>query len=119
MLFTFVVLSFRTHIPSFLPAHHHHNHNHQIVSYHAHRCYLHPRPLRSNMTDIRSIVRERFMGMVRRVQPNGGWKVLIIDEESTKIISGALSMYDIMEDNVSGTVLINCCTRQSATQVQQ
>jgi len=41
--------------------------------------------------------------MVKHVNPDGGWKVLIIDEESTKIISAALSMYDIMDENVSCT----------------
>jgi len=41
--------------------------------------------------------------MVKHVNPDGGWKVLIIDEESTKIISAALSMYAIMDENVSCT----------------
>eukprot|EP01132_Coremiostelium_polycephalum_P009201 gene9201-11276_t len=41
--------------------------------------------------------------MIRAVNPeaNGGWKVLIVNTESLRIISAACGMYDIMEEKVT------------------
>eukprot|EP01114_Cavostelium_apophysatum_P008990 TRINITY_DN2205_c1_g1_i1.p1 TRINITY_DN2205_c1_g1~~TRINITY_DN2205_c1_g1_i1.p1 ORF type:complete len:614 (+),score=188.15 TRINITY_DN2205_c1_g1_i1:367-2208(+) len=39
--------------------------------------------------------------MIRSVRPSSGWKVLIVDHASTRIISSACRMFDIMEEGVS------------------
>lgn len=39
--------------------------------------------------------------MIRTVSPTNGWKVLILDHDSTRIISAACRMYDIMEEGVT------------------
>ena len=42
-----------------------------------------------------------LLEMVKAVNPPGGWKILVIDAVTTRIISSACSMYDIMEEGVS------------------
>jgi len=39
--------------------------------------------------------------MIRSVKPASGWKVLIVDKESMRIISACCRMFDIMEEGVS------------------
>jgi len=36
---------------------------------------------------IRAIVKERFLNVVREIQPANGWKVVVVDAASTKLIS--------------------------------
>ena len=35
------------------------------------------------------------------LEKTSGWKVLVMDEEATRVISSILTMYDIMERNIS------------------
>mmetsp|Transcript_85736 Transcript_85736/g.125463 ORF Transcript_85736/g.125463 Transcript_85736/m.125463 type:complete len:642 (+) Transcript_85736:75-2000(+) len=50
---------------------------------------------------VRSIVRERFLNVVREVQPANGWKVLVVDSASVKLLSCAVRTLDILEEGVS------------------
>lgn len=55
--------------------------------------------------NLREICKERLLSdMVRSVVPQvgSGWKVLIVDHNSMRIISAACKMYDVMEENVTG-----------------
>jgi hypothetical protein len=36
---------------------------------------------------IRATVKERFLNVVREIQPANGWKVVVVDAASTKLIS--------------------------------
>ena len=42
--------------------------------------------------------------VIRSVKPASGWKVLIVDYESMRIINAAVRMYDIMEEGVTRTI---------------
>eukprot|EP01094_Clydonella_sp_ATCC50884_P014890 TRINITY_DN2545_c0_g1_i3.p1 TRINITY_DN2545_c0_g1~~TRINITY_DN2545_c0_g1_i3.p1 ORF type:complete len:176 (+),score=27.31 TRINITY_DN2545_c0_g1_i3:32-529(+) len=56
------------------------------------------------MTDIRKLTKERFLSMLRlsnEASPAATWKVLVIDEGTTPLISAACTMFDITEENVS------------------
>jgi syntaxin-binding protein 1 len=57
-----------------------------------------PAPLQGS---IRSIVRERFLNVVREVQPASGWKVVVVDKASTKLLSCAVRSLEILEEGVS------------------
>ena len=39
--------------------------------------------------------------VVRSVTPASGWKVLIVDQDTMRIISASCRMYDIMEEGVT------------------
>jgi hypothetical protein len=61
--------------------------------------------------NLREICKERLLSdMVRSVVPGvgSGWKVLIVDHLSMRIISAACKMYDVMEENVTGMLLSLC-----------
>ncbi|CAG8548514.1 343_t:CDS:10, partial [Acaulospora morrowiae] len=42
-----------------------------------------------------------ILNEIRSVQPPGGWKVVIVDEPSRKIMDSAVKMYDILEEKVT------------------
>mmetsp|Transcript_122692 Transcript_122692/g.346890 ORF Transcript_122692/g.346890 Transcript_122692/m.346890 type:complete len:627 (+) Transcript_122692:18-1898(+) len=48
---------------------------------------------------LREIVQKRFLNEV--ISCAAGWKVLVMDDEATRVISAALTMYDIMEKRVT------------------
>mmetsp|Transcript_16566 Transcript_16566/g.28042 ORF Transcript_16566/g.28042 Transcript_16566/m.28042 type:complete len:620 (+) Transcript_16566:138-1997(+) len=48
---------------------------------------------------MREIVQKKFLDEV--IGTAAGWKVLVMDESATKVISAALTMYDIMERRVT------------------
>jgi hypothetical protein len=50
---------------------------------------------------IRAIVRERFLNVVREIQPASGWKVVLVDAASVKLLSCAVRTLDILEEGVS------------------
>eukprot|EP01114_Cavostelium_apophysatum_P002022 TRINITY_DN1176_c0_g1_i1.p1 TRINITY_DN1176_c0_g1~~TRINITY_DN1176_c0_g1_i1.p1 ORF type:complete len:627 (+),score=182.39 TRINITY_DN1176_c0_g1_i1:2117-3997(+) len=53
-------------------------------------------------TSIRDKAKHRIIEeMIRSVRPPSGWKVLIVDHDSTRIISACCRMFDIMEEGVS------------------
>jgi hypothetical protein len=42
-----------------------------------------------------------ILDAIRSVQPPGGWKVVVVDEASLKIIESACKMFDILEEKVT------------------
>eukprot|EP01032_Pedospumella_encystans_P033617 gene33617-37991_t len=48
---------------------------------------------------MREIVQKKFVDEVIGIA--AGWKVLVMDEHATRVISAALTMYDIMERRVT------------------
>src|SRR5689334_7494832 len=46
--------------------------------------------------------------MVQTVKPASGWKILIVDNESMRIISAACRMFDIMEEGVTCKLVAIC-----------
>jgi len=54
--------------------------------------------------NLREFCRERILtDMIRSINPatGAGWKALIVDQESMRILSACCRMYDIMEENVT------------------
>jgi ubiquinone/menaquinone biosynthesis C-methylase UbiE len=39
--------------------------------------------------------------MVRFVQPQGKWKIMVVDPISIKVITNAMKMYDVLDENVT------------------
>jgi len=51
---------------------------------------------------IKEFARKRLIeDVIQTVQPESGWKVLIVDQDTLRIISVACRMYDIMEEGVT------------------
>lgn len=42
-----------------------------------------------------------FLEAIRTVQPQGRWKVLVVDEHSQKLLGSVLKQFDILEENVT------------------
>ena len=75
----------------------------------------HYRPLRQEKEtmNLRDICKERLLSdMVRSIVPQvgSGWKVMIVDHNSMRVISAACKMYDVMEENVTGMYLCSLHT---------
>lgn len=41
------------------------------------------------------------------MNPPGRWKVLVVDEYSQKLLGSVLRQFDILEENVSGTLVLH------------
>ena len=39
--------------------------------------------------------------MIKAVQPQGKWKVLVVDPASLKLLNAACKMHEILEENVT------------------
>jgi len=50
---------------------------------------------------LHEILKLRILDAIRSVQPPGGWKVVVVDEASLKIIESACKMFDILEEKVT------------------
>lgn len=52
---------------------------------------------------MRDLVQRKFLDQVigSAAEKSNGWMILVLDDESTRVISSALSMYDIMEKRIS------------------
>ncbi|CAB4431521.1 unnamed protein product [Rhizophagus irregularis] len=50
---------------------------------------------------LHEILKIRILDAIRSVQPPGGWKVVVVDEASLKIIESACKMFDILEEKVT------------------
>lgn len=46
-----------------------------------------------------------FLEAIRTVQPQGRWKVLVVDEHSQKLLGSVLKQFDILEENVTSAYL--------------
>jgi len=53
------------------------------------------------MTNLHEEVKKRLLKAM--VEPNSAWKVLVVDDYSTRIISSLLKMTDLSAANISGT----------------
>eukprot|EP00127_Corallochytrium_limacisporum_P003433 Clim_evm61s149 gene=Clim_evmTU61s149 len=52
--------------------------------------------------DLKNKVRERIMeGMIKKVDPDSGWKVLVVDQHATRVISQSCRMFDVMDNGVT------------------
>ena len=43
-----------------------------------------------------------FLEAIRAVQPQGKWKILVVDLHSQKLLNSVLKRFDILEENVTG-----------------
>ncbi|CAI2162627.1 5362_t:CDS:10 [Funneliformis geosporum] len=50
---------------------------------------------------LHEILKKRIIDAIKSVQPPGGWKVVVVDEASLKIIESACKMFDILEEKVT------------------
>jgi len=51
---------------------------------------------------IKEVARKRLIeDIIRPIRPATGWKVVILDHETTRILSSACRMYDVMEEGVT------------------
>ncbi|CAG8566658.1 2719_t:CDS:10 [Funneliformis caledonium] len=50
---------------------------------------------------LHEILKKRILDAIKSVQPPGGWKVVVVDEASLKIIESACKMFDILEEKVT------------------
>ncbi|KAF7970947.1 hypothetical protein HWV62_22523 [Athelia sp. TMB] len=53
------------------------------------------------MSSLITTVRSKFLEAIRAVQPQGRWKVLVVDEHSQKLLGSVLKQFDILEENVT------------------
>eukprot|EP01135_Chromosphaera_perkinsii_P000039 Nk52_evm18s16 gene=Nk52_evmTU18s16 len=54
------------------------------------------------MSTLKECVKEKLLNeMIKKIQPASGWKVLIVDQHSMRIISSSCRMYDIMDEGVT------------------
>ncbi|CAJ0756282.1 19077_t:CDS:2, partial [Entrophospora sp. SA101] len=53
------------------------------------------------MTALHEILKKIILDSLRTVQPPNGWKVMVVDAPSLKIIESACKMYDILEEKVT------------------
>ncbi|KAJ3520143.1 hypothetical protein NMY22_g12882 [Coprinellus aureogranulatus] len=51
-------------------------------------------------------VRNKFLEAIRSVQPQGRWKILVVDLHSQKLLNSVLKRFDILEENVTDIQLI-------------
>ncbi|KAI9319966.1 hypothetical protein BX666DRAFT_1350800 [Dichotomocladium elegans] len=45
-------------------------------------------------------LRNKFLEIIKSVQPAGRWKLVVVDSFSLKILNSACKMYDILEENL-------------------
>jgi len=69
------------------------------------------------MGDLKQTCKDRLIEMVRSVRPKSGWKVLIVDQASLRIISASCRMHDIMEEGITLVENINI-SRQPLPQME-
>ncbi|KAI8053210.1 Sec1-like protein [Syncephalis plumigaleata] len=53
------------------------------------------------MSNLKDILKNRYLETVRSVQPPARYKIVIVDATSVKLLSAACKMYDILEENVT------------------
>ncbi|KAJ3039950.1 vacuolar sorting protein VPS33/slp1 [Rhizophlyctis rosea] len=58
------------------------------------------------MTSIKDLVKKRVMGdMVQSVNPPGGYKIVVIDPHTLKILNTAVKMHELLDENVTRNYL--------------
>mmetsp|Transcript_49727 Transcript_49727/g.119170 ORF Transcript_49727/g.119170 Transcript_49727/m.119170 type:complete len:203 (+) Transcript_49727:57-665(+) len=53
------------------------------------------------MSGLRGLVKDRIMAVIKEVEPESGWKVLLVDHTSVRIMSAACRMFDVTEEGVT------------------
>lgn len=53
------------------------------------------------MTSLINAVRSKYLEAIRSVQTPQGWKVLVVDEHSQRLINSVLTQFDILGENVT------------------
>ncbi|KAF8141608.1 Sec1-like snare protein [Boletus edulis] len=53
------------------------------------------------MSSLVATARERFLQAIRSVNPQGRWKILVVDDYSQKLLGSVLKQFDILEENVT------------------
>ncbi|KAF8967661.1 Sec1-like snare protein [Flammula alnicola] len=53
------------------------------------------------MASLITIVRNKFLEALRSVNPPSGWKILVVDEHSQKLLSAVLKQFDILAEHVT------------------
>ncbi|KAN0088471.1 Sec1-like protein [Tylopilus felleus] len=53
------------------------------------------------MSSLVAIVRAKFLQAIRSVNPQGRWKILVVDGYSQKLLGSVLKQFDILEENVT------------------
>ncbi|KAG6897816.1 hypothetical protein C0992_010620 [Termitomyces sp. T32_za158] len=51
------------------------------------------------MTSLITLVRNKFLEILRSVNPPGKWKILVVDEHSQKLLGSTLKQFDVLEEN--------------------
>eukprot|EP01104_Vermistella_antarctica_P004264 TRINITY_DN14750_c0_g1_i1.p1 TRINITY_DN14750_c0_g1~~TRINITY_DN14750_c0_g1_i1.p1 ORF type:complete len:622 (-),score=199.29 TRINITY_DN14750_c0_g1_i1:130-1995(-) len=62
----------------------------------------------------RDVTKDALMGMINEVDPESGWKVLIVDHNTLRVLTSALQMHDLMDHGVALVELIDT-PRESQT----
>ncbi|KAF8552421.1 Sec1-like protein [Imleria badia] len=53
------------------------------------------------MSSLIAAVRAKFLQAIRSVNPQGRWKILVVDDYSQKLLGSVLKQFDILEENVT------------------
>ncbi|KIJ20950.1 hypothetical protein PAXINDRAFT_165767 [Paxillus involutus ATCC 200175] len=53
------------------------------------------------MSSLITAVRSKFLQAIRSVNPEGRWKILVVDDYSQKLLGSVLKQFDILEENVT------------------
>ncbi|KAH7927330.1 Sec1-like protein [Leucogyrophana mollusca] len=53
------------------------------------------------MSSLITTVRQKFLQAIRSVNPQGRWKILVVDEHAQKLLGSVLKQFDILEENVT------------------
>ncbi|KAG9312992.1 Sec1-like protein [Chiua virens] len=53
------------------------------------------------MSSLITTVRTKFLQAIRSVNPQGRWKILVVDDYSQKLLGSVLKQFDILEENVT------------------
>ncbi|KAI0306079.1 Sec1-like snare protein [Multifurca ochricompacta] len=53
------------------------------------------------MSSLITILRNKFLGAIRSVNPPSRWKILVVDEHSQQLLNSVLKQFDILEENVT------------------
>lgn len=56
----------------------------------------------SSVLSVREVTRKRIIDdMVRAAQPQGKWRIMVVDSNSLKTLNAVCKMYDILEQNIT------------------
>ncbi|KAG6902573.1 hypothetical protein C0995_014579 [Termitomyces sp. Mi166 len=53
------------------------------------------------MSSLITLVKNKFLEVLRSVNPPGKWKILVVDEHSQRLLGSVLKQFDVLEENVT------------------